>query len=375
MKNLIVFLDEVYYEKDFGYISKSNGGNFLLNLSDKYKMKFIVPVSKEEKIKKYTTLIKNKDNVIPLGEWNSLISFMKKYFIYKRMIKKKIMTEIKTTDCVFIRLPSIPGLIIAKQAKKFNKKIIFHIAGDIKDSYKTGKYKGINNLIAKVVGNLVHNQTVRFLKHYNNVKVLCTGNKLIEDYKKYNAKLFIDNEFSINKSSFSKKEELEFLYVGRLIESKGIKDLLNAWSKIDCKLNIVGYGELENYIKEVSKKNTNIKFHGFKGGVELQDIYNSSTCLIVPSIGTEGFPRVIAEAWCNGLVVISTNVGGIDGLAKNNKNIIYINQSDHMDIINKVNLIIENNEFYQNLQKESYNIANKISKENMLNNLINIINE
>lgn len=371
MKKILIFLDELYHKNE-KYTSKYNAGRFLLNLNKKYNLTYLLPISKEKCINT-TTEIPDSVKVIKIGEWDSMLSYFKKINKNKKKLYQIMVEEIKNNDVVFVRLPSLPGLEVIKEANKQNKKIIIHIAGDIKEAYKTGKYSGVKKIIAKIVGEKIEFDTKRILRKSRNFSLLCTGNKLINDYIEFSPEFFIDNEFNINEYSLKNNMITEFLFVGRLIESKGLKYLIEAWKDIEYSLNIVGDGELKEYVNEEAQKNKKIQFHGFKSGQDLKNIYKKCSYLIVPSIGTEGFPRVIIEAWSEGMYVISTNVGGIEGIGEENSNITYISEKDIASIKGKVQQVI-NEKKYENKKNEIFKVAKKYSQDEMLKLLENKIN-
>lgn len=366
--NVLVFLDELYSKDEKGYYSKFNAGNFLCELSDTYNLKFAVPVSNNVENYKNTKI--EKERVIELGEWNSLISYLKRYFTNNKNIKQILSKEIENSDVVWLRYPSIPGIEIAKLCIKKDKPMIIHVAGDISKAYENNKYSGIKKIFAYITGRLIKQQTLSILRNKKaKVTFLCTGSKLENDYKKDDTQFFIDNELNVDPNFKTINKNNKFLYVGRLVEEKGIKLLVDAWSKVDrdIELNIVGHGLLENYIEEASKKINNIKYHGFKCGDELKELYKKCDCLIMPSITSEGFPRVITEAWCNGLNVISSDVGGIKGVGKDLENLLLFNPGDEIDMIEKIRLIVDNENINENLSKNIKSVAEYISKDNMLN--------
>lgn len=365
--NVLVFLDELYRKEKNMYYSKFNAGNFLCELSDTYNLKFAVPVS--TKIENHKNTVIEEDRVVELGEWNSLISYLKNYFTNNKNIKKILDKEIEKSDIVWLRYPSIPGIKIAKMCIKKNKPMIIHVAGDISKAYENKKYNGIKRIFAYIVGTTIKHQTCNILKNKNaKVTFLCTGSKLEADYKKNDTQFFIDNElnpdFNFKKINRNKK----FLYVGRLVEEKGIKLLVDSWSKIDrdIELNIVGHGTLDKYVENISKENSKIKYHGFKCGNELKQLYRECDCLIMPSITSEGFPRVITEAWCNGLNVISSDVGGIKGVGKDLENLLLFKPGDEIDMIEKIRLIVDDETINEKLSKNINIVAKYISKDNMI---------
>ena len=113
-----------------------------------------------------------------------------------------------------------------------------------------------------------------------------------------------------------------FLFVGRLEEGKGLKDLLKAMSVLrDTKLRIVGEGASKNELMTYVKDNNleNVDFVGFKSGKELIEEYNNCIALIVPSTAYEAFGLINIEAFINGKPVIASNIGGIPEVVEHNK--------------------------------------------------------
>lgn len=102
------------------------------------------------------------------------------------------------------------------------------------------------------------------------------------------------------------------LFVGRLVEVKGIKELIQAAAKLpEITFIIIGDGPLATYVQQISDKNPNIQFMGKVVNHKLPVYYNAADILIVPSTHEEGFGRVILEALSCGLPVIGANRGGI----------------------------------------------------------------
>ncbi len=105
------------------------------------------------------------------------------------------------------------------------------------------------------------------------------------------------------------------LFVGRLVEVKGIRELLKA-ARLLGKNNgmtflIVGDGPLAEKVKKESRKLRNVIFYGKIENQDLISYYNASDVLIVPSTHEEGFGRVILEALSCGVPVIGSNRGAI----------------------------------------------------------------
>lgn len=106
------------------------------------------------------------------------------------------------------------------------------------------------------------------------------------------------------------------LYVGKLVEYKGIETLLNAWHLLgeDIPLKIAGQGPLEILLK--SNLPNNVEYLGVLPRNEILELMQNASVLIVPSEWYEPFGMVIAEAFATGLAVIGSRLGGIPELVK-----------------------------------------------------------
>ena len=112
----------------------------------------------------------------------------------------------------------------------------------------------------------------------------------------------------------------EFLFVGRLIDYKGIEDLIQAMSLIrksgrQIHLNIVGKGPdyYEAYLRRLvqSKKlGAWVKFHGWIPSPEVRRWMERAACLVVPS-RREAYGLVALEGMAIGTPLIASRAGGL----------------------------------------------------------------
>lgn len=106
------------------------------------------------------------------------------------------------------------------------------------------------------------------------------------------------------------KEKKDYIYVGRLEESKGIYELLNVWKKLDERfvLIIIGGGDIEQELREKYSKKNII----FKGKCSREDTLlcvSNSKYLIQSSLLYETFGLTIIEAMSFGVPVIGYDIG------------------------------------------------------------------
>ena len=115
---------------------------------------------------------------------------------------------------------------------------------------------------------------------------------------------------SLQMSFDMKTQKHNYVYVGRLEESKGILKLLEIWDKFDEKyiLTIVGGGDIEAQLRQKYKK-SNIIFKGKCSREKTMTIVSHSKYLLQPSLWYETFGLTIIEAMGAGVPVIGYDIG------------------------------------------------------------------
>lgn len=116
------------------------------------------------------------------------------------------------------------------------------------------------------------------------------------------------------------------LFVGRLVEQKNIRLLIDAIAHTEIQADIVGDGDLKgDLINYARVKKSNVSFKGIFHNDELASIYNKYKVFVLLSTH-EGNPKTLMEAMACGMSVIGTNVIGIKQLISHNKNGILVDQ-------------------------------------------------
>lgn len=118
-----------------------------------------------------------------------------------------------------------------------------------------------------------------------------------------------------------KSNQIELIYFGAVVESKGIFDLINYLPTnrhfIEGKilLHVCGEGDLEKLrsIVKLHRLENNIFIHGWVSGSSKFDLFHQADIFILPSYA-EGLPMSILEAMSFGKPIIATKVGGIPSL-------------------------------------------------------------
>ncbi len=116
---------------------------------------------------------------------------------------------------------------------------------------------------------------------------------------------------------------LEILFVGRLVERKGVETLVRALRLVlerrEARLTIVGEGEWRSRIEEVVRKTgmgDRVRLTGRLSEKDLQEAYATCDLFVLPAVldrkgDTEGLGVVLLEALRFGRPVVASAVGGI----------------------------------------------------------------
>lgn len=139
-----------------------------------------------------------------------------------------------------------------------------------------------------------------------------------------------------DKIRYEKKEfhAEKFLYVGRLVEIKGVDLLIEAFARVEdrqCELWIVGDGKEKKRLRDLCTDRgieNRVFFCGFREGKELWEYYRKCDILVLPS-RQEVYGLVILEAMCNSMPVIcSKYADGHYDLLEDGENGVCVNPYD-----------------------------------------------
>lgn len=162
------------------------------------------------------------------------------------------------------------------------------------------------------------------------------------------------------KQPFNKRNK-EFLFVGQLIDRKGITELIKGYDQYlfeggSWKLRIIGDGPL----KKIVSKNNNIIYQGKNQPLEIARFMNEAICLVAPS-KVDHWATVVCEAAACGMILLVTKtVGASLDLLDNNG---YILKNIKSTNIAKSMMSIENLSDME-LNKMSEQSRNKASEFN-----------
>lgn len=174
-----------------------------------------------------------------------------------------------------------------------------------------------------------------------------------------------------NLSSFSKafrqenywnqQGEKVILFVGRLVEKKGVAFLIKAMNKIKAKLIIVGTGPLEQSLKNLVLQyqlQQKVIFEGAENHEGLKKSYASADIFVMPSVtaqdgDTEGFGLVLLEAMASGLPVAAFRTGGIVQLIRHEENGLLAEPENVEELVDCIQRLIDSPQLCRKLSERA----------------------
>ena len=129
------------------------------------------------------------------------------------------------------------------------------------------------------------------------------------------------------------------LFVGRLVESKGVLSMLEAWKSLPgVPLHIVGDGPCREQI-EAELRTGNLPSVTYRGRLSRTDTLaamKNARFLVFPSEWYEGFPVTIAEAFACGVPVVASRLGAMQEIVSDRITGLHFKVGDLPDFQSKV---------------------------------------
>lgn len=239
-----------------------------------------------------------------------------------RAVTQKVKYEVQRADYIVARIPSDLGFLVAKYAKKYNKRYILEVVGCPWDSLRN------HSLIGKLIAPYYYLRQKRTIKHAPNAiyvtneflqrRYPCKGKSIgcsdVEIKGTDEAVMAIRNE-KINKTDM---HSLVFGTLGSLhMKYKGYDTAIKALAKLNGegyshKYLIVGSGD-SSWLKSVIHKYHAEQFVTIIPSMPHEKVFkwiDNIDIYIQPS-KTEGMPRALIEAMSRACPCIGSKVGGI----------------------------------------------------------------
>lgn len=145
---------------------------------------------------------------------------------------------------------------------------------------------------------------------------------------------------------FPNKDEINFIFIGRVMELKGINEYLECAKIIksehpNTNFYIAGFIEENKYKEIIDDYNEEgiIKYIGFQKNIK--EWIKKCHCTILPSHGGEGVPNVLLESAAVGRVCIASRINGSKDVIDDEITGYLFEPGNAEDLIDKVNRFLE----------------------------------
>jgi glycosyltransferase involved in cell wall biosynthesis len=170
----------------------------------------------------------------------------------------------------------------------------------------------------------------------------------IEDRKLNHIPTFFNNE--IIKAATDISYQPFALFVGRIVQEKGLLTLVKAFANTPFHLKIIGFSnsdyqqELDQYLAD---KTHHIEFLGRKTFEEIVPYLQTCSFTLVPSETYDNFPNTVLESYAFNKPVIATDLGSLKEMVIDKKTGLLFRMQDEADLREKITLLMNNPQLCQ----------------------------
>jgi glycosyltransferase involved in cell wall biosynthesis len=164
------------------------------------------------------------------------------------------------------------------------------------------------------------------------------------------------------------EDDFLLLFVGRLVEKKGVDDLLRAQAILPAALKqrtvlwIVGDGDRKPALEKTAKDlavDRQTRFWGMVPNQELANFYAAADLFVAPSVeaqsgDTEGQGVVFLEAFAARACVLATRVGGIDSMVRDRDTGILVQPNQPKDLASAIEMLMNDSALRMTLVENAY---------------------
>jgi glycosyltransferase involved in cell wall biosynthesis len=364
---IVLFSESSIIFHNGNYYSKDTWIKFPLYFSQLCDLFTIICTTKrisEINFEEYSKINIRKSKIIFISDYASFIEYYKKIIFHRNKWKRLIHNEVIKHDIVWLRTPSPISRLLFKSKVINSKKIVCFLAGDIKkQSDSLLESSGIKKIIYKF---FINNHIKHEKKIYQKVDLLYYYSmdlfRRFEDVKTkkipFRTPIISNSDIYSNIKKLDKKN-IKIIRVCWLLPSKGLEHLIDSIKllrnkKYNVKLSIIGSerdtnykNELINYIDK-SGLIDNVELLGWKSSKEISEYFKKYDIHVISSL-SEGTPRVILESLSKSIPLVTTKVGGISSMLKNNHDCLMVDPGNSLQIASAVEKIINDEDLRESI--------------------------
>ncbi|MFH1620165.1 MAG: glycosyltransferase family 4 protein [bacterium] len=303
------------------------------------------------------------------------ISFMFSSFFY-------LVAHAGDYSVIHVHLASSPALAACAAGKLLGKRVVVKLGGgrglgEISLSGKTflGRLKLKLLAIFKPVILSVNSDLLDEMKESGLGSIPAVLFKNGVDTGRYTPVAY--HEKIAAKNELGLPNRIQFLFVGRLVPEKRIKEFIETWAEVvrekegnpEAGLLIVGKGPCETQLREAVKAldlDDSVIFAGEHANI--LPYYRAADIFVLPSI-SEGLSNAMLEAMSCGLAVMASRVGGTREAVQEGVNGLLFEPKDSqaiktcmMKFIEDKNLAVRMGEKSRDMAVKNYSMARKIDE-------------
>lgn len=166
-----------------------------------------------------------------------------------------------------------------------------------------------------------------------------------------------DEQFNLRLENKIDAKDFTIIFVGRIVEDKGINELISVFTKLQKKYNnlkLLLIGDFEDDLnplsvstKQILLSNKSIIHKEFQQ--DIRDFLAISDLFVLPSY-REGLPNVLIEAGSFGLPLLGTDINGCNEIIINNQNGLLVKMKDEESLYKGIERLINDKEFYNGIK-------------------------
>lgn len=302
--------------------------------------------------------------------WLFLIAFL--YILFGSLSVIYIFKKSKY-DVVHVNWPFPQGIfgVICKFINPSTKLILTFYGAELSLSKRIPFGKSLLRLVIQKADKVIaiSNSTKGEVQEIKNIPV---------EVISFSSSVFVDEASTV--ASIKKDNRVKkILFVGRLIDRKGISYLINAMPKIlslvPSRLDIVGEGPLHNVLNKQIKKirlQKNVFLHNKVSESRLKKFYHDCDIFVLPAVvdkwgDTEGLGVVLLEAMSFRKPVVASNVGGIRDIVRHGVTGLLVPQKDPNALSKAIISVFKDKNLKEKLSNGGYeHVVSKFSWNSIL---------
>lgn len=279
-------------------------------------------------------------------------------FFLKSLIKIIYVILSKNINIVHVHMAEKGSVfregLVVLIANALGCKTIIHMHGATIEEW----YNNQSNFIKKIVS--------KIFKKADKIFVLgVIWREFMEKIVKEPSKIeVVYNAVTVPQNKLYNTEAKNIIFLGMLIQRKGIYDLLQAISRIkdklpsDIKVKLYGADKNNNIYEKINELHLEkkVEYCGWLTNNNKDKCFKNTLINVLPSYN-EGLPMTILETMSYGIPNISTNIAAIPEAISNNENGILLKPGDIDSLSNSILKLVSDSDMRKEYSKKSFSLV------------------